>query len=133
MKRDLRTLLTPPRAMLVFLVISVMTPSAFAADAIELVLRDLNATKSVVGSKEIKSYPVVFEAYLELATPPMEFFVTFDEQGIYDANEKILNEPVYGDVSQLVNTTIGIVANNDNTIIYYDHHEDGYEADLESR
>ncbi|MCA9211543.1 MAG: DUF4347 domain-containing protein, partial [Planctomycetales bacterium] len=65
-----------------------------------------------------------------LATPAMEFFVTLDEQGIYDANEKILNEGLHGNVTQQIQTTIGIVANNDSTIIYYDHHEDGYEADL---
>ena len=65
-----------------------------------------------------------------LATPAQEFYVTIDEQGIYDANEKILDEVAYGNVTQLIETTIGIVANNDNTVIYYDHHEDGYEADL---
>ena len=67
-----------------------------------------------------------------LGTPAMEFYVTLDEQGIYDANEKILNEGAFGNVSQQVISTIGIVANNDNTIIYYDHHEDGYEADLDA-
>ena len=67
-----------------------------------------------------------------LGTPAIEFFVTMDEQGIYDANEKILNEGAYGNVTQQVISTIGIVANNDNTIIYYDHHEDGYETDLDT-
>ena len=67
-----------------------------------------------------------------LGTPAVEFFVTLDEQGIYDANEKILNEGAYGNVTEQVISTIGIVANNDNTIIYYDHHEDGYETDLDT-
>ena len=65
-----------------------------------------------------------------LATPAIEFFVPLDEQGIFNANEKILDEDTFGNVSELVETRIGIVANNDNTVIFYDHHEDGYETDL---
>jgi len=59
-----------------------------------------------------------------------EFYVPIAEQGIYDANEKILNEGAHGAVSTDTMTIISITPNRDSTIIYYDHHEDGFETDL---
>ncbi len=63
--------LSVPR-LLAFVMVLALVPSATAADALKAVLRDLNATPAVVGSDEIKSYPVIFAAYLELSPPPMK-------------------------------------------------------------
>jgi hypothetical protein len=49
-----------------------VVPAATARDSLKNVLRDLNATPAVVGSDEIKSYPVIFAAYLDLSEPPMD-------------------------------------------------------------
>ena len=65
-----------------------------------------------------------------LDTPAHEFFVPLTEQGIYDANEIILNEGAFGNVDTDVLSTVGITANRDGTVIYFDHHEDGFEADI---
>ena len=61
-----------------------------------------------------------------------EFFVPLTEQGIYDANEKILNEVAHGAVSTDTNTVIALTAVDDGAVIVFDHHEDGYEADLDN-
>jgi len=47
------------------------------------VLRDLNATPAVVGSEEIKHYPVLFDAYLEMSKPPMEIGENFNLRTIH--------------------------------------------------
>ena len=59
---------------------------------------------------------------------PQEYYVPLTEAGIYDALEIIFDEGTFGPVQQDIVTTIGITATQDNTIIYWDHHEDGYEA-----
>ena len=76
MKRDLQVLVTGLAVMLCPL-------AALAADPIDEVLRELNETRSVRGSKDIKSYPVLFEAYLNLEPPPTEVGVGFNHNTIH--------------------------------------------------
>ncbi len=56
---------------------------ASAADQIEQVLIKLNNGASVMGSREIKSYPVLFEAYLNLNKPPFEIGEDFNFKTIH--------------------------------------------------
>ena len=57
--------------------------SARAADPIELVLRELNDTRSVQGSMDAKSYPVLFAAYLQLDEPPFPVGEDFNDKTIH--------------------------------------------------
>ena len=91
---------------------------------------DLELTTGVVETSVAFSTAIQENWNVLLATPSQEFYIPITEQGIYDANEKILNEDAFGAVDTDVRTIIGITANRDNTIIYYDHVEDGFEADL---
>ena len=81
MIRNLRALMTTPLVLATLL--CMVTSPARAADAIELVLRDLNKTKSVVGTKEIKSYPIILSAFMELSPPPMEIGPEFNHTTIH--------------------------------------------------
>ena len=63
----------------------------------------------------------------QLGPPIQEFFVPMRESEIYDALVDIYTAAT---VDPDIETVIGITATRDNTIITYDHHEDGYEADI---
>ncbi|MDY7108672.1 MAG: hypothetical protein SYC29_08540 [Planctomycetota bacterium] len=76
MKQDLPALVTGLAVMLAPL-------AASAAEPIDEVLRELNGTRSVQGSTEIKSYPILFEAYLNLEPPPMEIGPDFNHATIH--------------------------------------------------
>ena len=53
------------------------------ADVVKDVLQELNDTKSVRAKDESKSYPVVFDAYLELGKPPMTVGPSFNHSTIH--------------------------------------------------
>ncbi len=61
------------------------------------------------------------------AGPPVSqlFFVPMPEGNIRTSAFQL-----YSGTGTTINTVVSIVANTDGTIIYYDHWEDGYEADL---
>ena len=59
---------------------------------------------------------------------PQEFYIPMTESDIYDALEIIFEEGTFGPVQQDIVTTVGITATQDGTVIYWDHHEDGFEA-----
>ncbi len=54
-----------------------------AADPINEVLVELNKTRSVVGTHDIKSYPVIFDAFLELDEPPIPLSDVFNNMTIH--------------------------------------------------
>jgi len=91
MKRDSRSPLSPILA-------AVLTAGGAAtivgsagpvmADSIQEVRDDLNKTKSVVGTIEIKSYPIIFEAYLDLSKPPMEVGPSFNHNTIHPGMDR---------------------------------------------
>ncbi|MBT8485109.1 MAG: hypothetical protein KJO43_05985 [Phycisphaerae bacterium] len=56
---------------------------ATAAETVEEVLRVLDRTRSVDASKESKSYPVIFDAYLEMTPPPMPIGPDFNLRTIH--------------------------------------------------
>ena len=88
MKRDLPALVTGLAVML-------CPSAASAADPIELLLQKLNGEvsappeegmeygRSVKGSEEIKSYPVLFAAYLNLEPPPFKLGEAFNHNTIH--------------------------------------------------
>ena len=69
-------------AAMILAVVGVVGPAA-QADPVDDVLAELNKTRSVVGSRDIKSFPVLFEAYLELSDPPMVVTEAFNNTTIH--------------------------------------------------
>ncbi len=79
MKRDLMALTTG-------LAVIICPLAAIAADPIEEVLAELNTgnhSRSVKATKEHKSYPVLFKAYLNLSEPPIELGEVFNQTTIH--------------------------------------------------
>ena len=59
--------------------------------------------------------------------PIQTFFVPLPEQQVQNSLKGVDTNDQIGDVMRSI---ISIAATGDNTVIYYDHWEDGYEADL---
>ncbi len=75
--------------------------------------------------------PVVLLSMASLASaqaPIQTFYVPLPEQDILTALRVLA--PTLADTN--IRTTIGITAAGDNTLLYYDHWEDGYETDISS-
>jgi hypothetical protein len=71
------------RALLTALAASAVVVSTAAADSVDEVVRKLNGTASVLGSKSVKSYPIIFEAFLEMTPPPMVVTEAFNNSTIH--------------------------------------------------
>lgn len=70
-------------ALLMVLLVTAGGMPTHAASPLEDVLAELNKTRSVVGTRDIKSYPVVFDAYLELDEPPIPITEAFNNLTIH--------------------------------------------------
>lgn len=59
---------------------TVMAPQAHAADqaSVQAVLQKLNASPTVTGRDAVKSYTVLFDAYLKMSDPPMQVGAAFN-------------------------------------------------------
>jgi hypothetical protein len=79
-------------ALFLSLIIPALVTGAHAApregETVEAVIRDLNATKSVKASDDVKSYPVLFDAYLQLDPPPMPIDASFNLRTIHPGMSK---------------------------------------------
>ena len=76
MKRD-------PSTLVIAVILAVCASTLHGADPVQDVLRQLNRTASVVGTKDSKSYPVVFAAYLRLTAPPEPVTAAFNTLTIH--------------------------------------------------
>ena len=92
----------------------------------------LEVAQGTIESQVAVSAEFQADSLVVLGPIAQEFYVPISEAGIYEANEKILNEGAFGAVSTDTITVVGITINQDGTEIVYDHHEDNYESDLEN-